>query len=757
MSSENLEIVVSSDVAGGQRGLDSLGAGLSRINGEVVSFRTNLGRGTTAITTFSNGAAVAATNIGKLAPPLTQFNGSLQVFVAQARAGQLSFTGLANGAQSAGRAVTSTNAAIAGTRSPADSAANALTNVGRVASDLPFGFIAIQNNLDPLVGSLGILFRGANGAAGGFKALGQALVGPAGIGLAFSVVSSAITVLIQKYGSLSNAFTALNPFVSSAAKAQAAYNKAVLDGGQAAQEEITHVNLLYAATQDLNVPLDERKKIADQLIKQYPQSFKGLTDEAFVAGKAADAYKQLSQQLLATATVKAAEGAVIDQQKALFKLRLEARKLNDQLAELRKPGSGGILDFGADPEVLGKKIAAIQNDINGNTAEQNKLGQQTTIIQEEQLKLIRQFGASAAGVSGTGFKSVADILRTLSVALSDVDTRTKLLGTSAKDAASAKLGPLNAALNDLLNAGLKPTSAEVQNVAAQIRQLAPISATKNVKSVSDIIKDLNNDLIGLDTAFAATGGSLRGLTTDKISRIGRALESLSDIGVRPGDATFTALSGQIDTLQNAITRTPVTLKITPALEILPKVNNQNTIDNINAAVTEPFKKALVDVGKILNDTLKTSLTDGIASVAEGIGAAISGGGIKAALGGFINLIAGFGESLGKQLIAQGVALIAFNASLKSLNGPTAIIAGAALIAASAAFRSLAKGGVASFATGGGVVGGPQLAMIGDNPGREEYVIPSEVLDKVGGRNGGELSVSFTSSEFIIWLNRGMRS
>lgn len=85
----------------------------------------------------------------------------------------------------------------------------ALTNLGRVASDLPFGFIAIQNNLDPLIQSFGSLSTQSGGAGGALKALGASLLGPAGLALGFSVVSSAVTIAIQKYGSLGNAIDAL--------------------------------------------------------------------------------------------------------------------------------------------------------------------------------------------------------------------------------------------------------------------------------------------------------------------------------------------------------------------------------------------------------------------------------------------------------------------------------------------------------------------------------------------------------------------
>lgn len=76
-------------------------------------------------------------------------------------------------------------------------AAFALTNLGRVAQDAPFGFIGIQNNLNPLLESFQQL-RASNTSLGAtFKALGQSLIGPAGLGIALSLVTAAITFYTQ--------------------------------------------------------------------------------------------------------------------------------------------------------------------------------------------------------------------------------------------------------------------------------------------------------------------------------------------------------------------------------------------------------------------------------------------------------------------------------------------------------------------------------------------------------------------------------
>ena len=76
-------------------------------------------------------------------------------------------------------------------------AAFALTNLGRVAQDAPFGFIGIQNNLNPLLESFQQLKAQSGSTSGALKALGQSLIGPAGLGIALSLVTAAITFYTQ--------------------------------------------------------------------------------------------------------------------------------------------------------------------------------------------------------------------------------------------------------------------------------------------------------------------------------------------------------------------------------------------------------------------------------------------------------------------------------------------------------------------------------------------------------------------------------
>ena len=66
----------------------------------------------------------------------------------------------------------------------------ALTNLGYIISDIPHGFIGIQNNIDPLVASFARLSTASGGAENSLKVLGRLLSGPTGIFLGITTVSS---------------------------------------------------------------------------------------------------------------------------------------------------------------------------------------------------------------------------------------------------------------------------------------------------------------------------------------------------------------------------------------------------------------------------------------------------------------------------------------------------------------------------------------------------------------------------------------
>lgn len=72
-----------------------------------------------------------------------------------------------------------------------------------------------------------------------------------------------------------------------------------------ADGELTRLKLLYGATQDLTLSYEKRLAAAKELIRLYPDTFKGLSTEAILAGKAQGAYDDLTASILRKAYVEA--------------------------------------------------------------------------------------------------------------------------------------------------------------------------------------------------------------------------------------------------------------------------------------------------------------------------------------------------------------------------------------------------------------------------------------------------------------------
>lgn len=304
------------------------------------------------------------------------------------------------------------------------------------------------------------------------------------------------------------------------------------------------------------------------------------------------------------------------------------------------------------------------------------------------------------------------------------------------------------AVNDEINKGSAADTGQAFGTASA-------GSSKDVKTLSDVISELDKKLLQLDVTFAATGGSLQQLSEDKIRAISDALKDMVEFGVLPGTKVFDTYKSRIQQLQDTLNKTPVTIKPVVTIDPIPAATNDAAIAGIAEGFGMSFERYMTDLD--LAGTIRDNLGDAIASVSEGLGNVFKkGGGLQDVLAPLVDSLANFGNALGKQLIAQGLSIEAFKASLKSFQGVGAIAAGAALIAASSAFKALATRGISSFATGGAVFG-PQMALIGDNPGREEYIIPSEVLDKMGGTSQGTLMTKLSVNELIIWLDRGRRN
>jgi len=255
--------------------------------------------------------------------------------------------------------------------------AYALNNLGRVAQDVPFGFIGIQNNINPLLESFQRLKQETGSTGSALKALASGLMGAGGLGLAISVATSAIT-LFTMWQQRSKKATDDNK------ESISAYDKALKDATNSAAQEITKATALYDATQNENLSRKERLSAVKELQKEYPAYFGNLDKEAILAGKAAGAYDNLTNSLINSAIVKAAEVNIQEAVKPLADFLIEQKKLQNQIdkqnAENQKKNPNKVTNFTSNtpgftmPVISGSTNRSLNQFIDDQTTAAKKAG-----------------------------------------------------------------------------------------------------------------------------------------------------------------------------------------------------------------------------------------------------------------------------------------------------------------------------------------------------------------------------------------------
>ena len=277
-------------------------------------------------------------------------------------------------------------------------ARTALTSLSLVAQDAPFGFIAIQNNLPSLIQSFGELQRTSGGTKGALGQLASALKGPAGLFLAFSAVTAAVTFAIQKYGSFGAAVDELFGKVDPLRNTIDRINKSFEDYSKNLQSnsEITKlaeknqagliqtVEILSRKATDLSLSEQERGKYLNQLKEIDSTYFSQLNTGADNVDKIKKATDQYTQSLIANSTVKAYQSQLdaIEAQIAPLTVLREQLKENKRLAEIQDKFNQKViaqsakLGGGAAAAGLGDPIGAATKKLDENAASLENLYKQ---------------------------------------------------------------------------------------------------------------------------------------------------------------------------------------------------------------------------------------------------------------------------------------------------------------------------------------------------------------------------------------------
>lgn len=151
-------------------------------------------------------------------------------------------------------------------------ATNALTNLGRVVQDAPFGFIGIANNINPLLESFQRLQEETGSAGSAFKVLASSIAGAGGLGFAVSIGTAALSLFGLSMQKSVEQTKKSNESIDE-------YGKLIKEIAGKIGEQAGNIDVLVKAYQRENISQNERVAIIEKLKQISPEYFNQLKSE----------------------------------------------------------------------------------------------------------------------------------------------------------------------------------------------------------------------------------------------------------------------------------------------------------------------------------------------------------------------------------------------------------------------------------------------------------------------------------------------
>lgn len=165
---------------------------------------------------------------------------------------------------------------------------------------------------------------------------------------------------------------------------------AIKEGRSSSIKERRELELLYKATQDTSRSMQERNAAVDELQRKFPEYFENISNEDFLAGKAADSYNRLAGQILKTAQARAIQDKLVERSKEqleyedqLNNLFYERSVLNNKIRDAERRltkgpaaatnAAGDIYDLRKEAADLDEKISEMQSKLRENERQTIKL------------------------------------------------------------------------------------------------------------------------------------------------------------------------------------------------------------------------------------------------------------------------------------------------------------------------------------------------------------------------------------------------
>lgn len=598
--------------------------------------------------------------------------------------------------------VNNTATAVTKLRTSSSSAALALTDVSRVAQDLPYGFIGIQNNINPLLDSFTRLKAETGSTKGALKALASSLGGVGGLGLVLGVVSSAFVIF-------QNGIAGFNKKTKEAKDKTKDFVDTLKEADQVAGEagagiygQIATVKALADVVTNTNRSYKERKNAIEQLKDVNKEHFGDLKLEASSLQTLTGRVNEYTQALIAQAVIKGFGDEIGRVNKELFDQNRALDASKDKVTRAQQ----ALADFGS----------GTYTDTRGNE-----------VVREGYGKL-----EAALKNANQEFKEQRDIVE-------KTDTNLRLLedGINKATEAAAKFKPIN-----VTDGGKK------ENVTDPLKE--QIELLEKLRTEAGLLKSEEFRLGDLKIQLVLRDGKKEGLSEAQIERVRQSL--IEEFRKRE--------TGTFEVPMAIIPRVAVDTEVVqPSLDafgsdMAARLNQQGI------AAGEKFVEGLnTSLGKSIGEILSDAVVPAFAELGIALGNAFNGGGLASAAEGFLALIGDVLQKVGVQVIEASAAVAAMKKALGTLFAAPGggIVAGIALIAVGQILKNI-KFKETKFAQGGLVLG-PTRGLIGE--AGPELVLPlnqlGNLLGDVGGGGGGNYTFRMHGNDMIAVQDRAQAS
>lgn len=585
--------------------------------------------------------------------------------------------------------------------SGSQSATFALTNLGRVVQDAPFGFLGIANNLNPLLESFQRLKAESGSTGKALSALGTSLAGAGGLGFALSIASSLLivfgdalfknkekaeedkTAIDRLAASMAQLKTNVDQYVSSVEFANKLGAINVQIRGQGNLQDLREQSV---ANLQLIQDISENAKKANDLVTQANARVVTVENDGSSKEAIANAKQAAAEGLTALRDIQAKENKARDDQRIIFR-QIALQKIKDQ-----------------------KELNDKQKDLDEKFIEE-------TIARARQFT--KEFGNAfiLPDLSDSFFKTKAELFKASKDLLDDVSKdlrkRSSLKELKIKLPVIIEASQVNETLS--FTKDLEKLNKVIQSLGGEVQ----LNADDALETIKKLTVDREANIIinekGLITSITrAVDGAIKVVQTKEIRipvvtdadiKIAESLAKEVEISKDIIDGFFKSIEKEIEI--------PITIipDLTLAKGNLDKIEEKlnlrkgfsvfgdfglkefNKIDftNINAGIAEGTAKLreMMDVANTLNQAIGQGLVNAFDAAFDAV---LEGKSVFKALGEAVKqLVVGTIKAVAQMLILKAVTSILFPGS----SGIPLPLGG--------------RGGVASPSFGGGV-GGLRMAV-----------------------------------------------